>query len=84
MSEKTKHKDEVPREEAADLLQELAREVRSEGTADVRVGNKTLTLTPGRTVDYTIKVEERSPMLGGDHEEVTVSLEWEVEEAETD
>lgn len=81
MSETTKTTDDVTRDEAADLLQELAREVRGEGVSDVRVGNKTLTLKPRSTVEYAIEVEERSPMLGGDREEITVSIGWEIDEA---
>ncbi|AFZ71775.1 amphi-Trp domain-containing protein [Natronobacterium gregoryi] len=83
MSETTKFGDELPREEAADLLQELARELRNDSTADVQVGNKMLTLSPSRTLEYGIEVEERSPMLGGDREEVTVTLEWAVGEGDT-
>lgn len=82
MSETTAHSEEVAREEAADLLQDLARELRSDGVANVRLGNKTLTLSPASVLEYGIEVEERSPMLGGDREEVTVTLEWEVSEGE--
>ncbi|MFP8953603.1 amphi-Trp domain-containing protein [Natrialbaceae archaeon A-arb3/5] len=82
MGETTSHKDEVSREEAADLLQAIARELETDGAADIRVGNKLLTLAPGNTLEYAIEVEERSPMLGGEREEVTVSLGW--EEATTD
>lgn len=80
MAEKTNTKEDVSRERAADLVQELARELRRDGTADIRVGNKTLTLTPAPELEYKIEVKERSPMLGGPREEVTVTLEWEVDE----
>lgn len=83
MAETTAHSDEVTCEEASELLQELAREVHTEGTADVRVGNKVLTLSPPSAIEYGIEVEERSPMLGGDREAITVTLEWEVDEAES-
>jgi amphi-Trp domain-containing protein len=79
MGEKTNHEADVSRDEAADLLQELAREIRGAGPADIHVGNKTLALAPASTLEYGIEVEERSPMLGGDREEITVTLEWEVE-----
>ncbi|RQG92521.1 amphi-Trp domain-containing protein [Natrarchaeobius chitinivorans] len=82
MSETTNYEEDVSRDEAADLLQELAREIRSGGTAEVRVGNKMLTLSPSSIVEYGIEVEERSPMLGGDREEITLSLEWGVEKSE--
>ncbi|MCW8172586.1 amphi-Trp domain-containing protein [Natrialba swarupiae] len=78
MAETTAHDEDVSRDEAADLLQELARELRGDTHAEVRVGNKTLTLSPSSVLEYGIEVDERSPMLGGDREEVTVSLEWEV------
>ncbi|WP_121742896.1 amphi-Trp domain-containing protein [Natronorubrum halophilum] len=80
MGETTATEDEVSREEAADLIQELARELRSKGPAEVRIGNKTLTLSPSREIEYGIEVEERSPMLGGPREEITVTLEWEVDD----
>ena len=80
MAETTNYDDTVTREEAADLVQEIAAELRSEGPAEVRVGNKMLTLSPPAEVEYGIEVEERSPMLGGPREEITLSLEWEVEE----
>ncbi|WP_306052827.1 amphi-Trp domain-containing protein [Natronococcus wangiae] len=78
MAEKTDHEENVSRDEAADLLQELAREIRGEDRVDIHVGNKTLTLSPASVLEYGIGVEERSPMLGGDHEKITVTLEWEV------
>lgn len=80
MAEKTANEQTVTREEAADLVQELAGELRSGGPAEVRVGNKMLTLAPTPELEYGIEVQERSPMLGGPREEITVTLEWEVEE----
>ncbi len=82
MAETISTKDEVTRDEAADLLQELARELRGEDTANVRVGNKTLTLSPASVLEYSIEVEERSPMLGGDREEITLSLGWDTQDSE--
>lgn len=79
MSETTTHEADVSREEAADQLQELARELRSDGAAEVQVGNKTLTLSPSSMVEYAIEVGERSPMIGGQKEEVTVTLSWTAE-----
>ncbi|WP_440769028.1 amphi-Trp domain-containing protein [Natronorubrum sp. DTA28] len=79
MGEKTNTEENVSREEAADLVQELAQEIRSGGVAEVRVGNKMLKLSPAPELEYGIEVQERSPMLGGPREEITVTLEWEVE-----
>ncbi|WP_436343559.1 amphi-Trp domain-containing protein [Natronorubrum sp. FCH18a] len=80
MGEKTNDEQDVSREQAADLVQEVARELRSDGPAELRVGNKMLTLSPAPELEYGIEVQERSPMLGGPREEVTITLEWEVEE----
>lgn len=82
MSEKTEHEQELTREEAADRLQELARELREGEQIAPRIGNKTIELSPTTTIDYKIEVEERSPMLGGKHETITVVLDWEVDNEE--
>ena len=78
MAETTDYQEDVTRDEAAELLQQLAGELRGQGPAQVQVGNKLLTLSPASTLEYDIEVEERSPMLGGDREEVTVSIGWAV------
>ncbi|MFP8890852.1 amphi-Trp domain-containing protein [Natrialbaceae archaeon A-CW2] len=79
MGDKTTASEQHSREETADLLQALASQLRGEGTANVTVGNKVVTLTPSETVEYEITVEERSPMLGRRREEISISLEWGVE-----
>lgn len=80
MSDKTSDEQDLSRNEVADNLQTLAREIRGEGTADITVGNKSVALDPASVIEYDITVEERSPMLGGERETVTVTLDWEVEE----
>ncbi|ELY62285.1 amphi-Trp domain-containing protein [Natronolimnohabitans innermongolicus] len=84
MAETTENETEVPRDQAADLLQAVAQEIRGDGTAEIQVGNKLLSLSPAHELEYGIEVQERSPMLGGEREEMTITLEWEVEEAEAD
>ncbi|MFC4990239.1 MULTISPECIES: amphi-Trp domain-containing protein [Saliphagus] len=79
MSDKTRDKREIAREDAADRLQELARDLRAEGGITPRVGNKTVDLSPPASITYDVTVEERSPMIGADHETVTVVLDWAVE-----
>lgn len=80
MSNTTSDEQDVSRDEAADLLQELAREIRGGGQANVDVGNKTIELHPASAMTYDIEIEERSPMIGGDRETVTVTLGWETED----
>lgn len=79
MANTTADEQDVSRDEAADLLQNLAREIRGDGRADVEVGNKTVELHPASAMSYGIEIEERSPMLGGDRQAVTVTLDWEAE-----
>lgn len=78
MANTTSDEQDVSRDEAADLLQELAREIRGDGRADVDVGNKTIELHPASAMTYDIEIEERSPMIGGQRE--TVTLGWETED----
>lgn len=80
MANTTSDEQDVSRDEAADLLQGLAREIRGEGRADVEVGNKTVELHPASAMSYGIEIEERSPMLGGQRETITVTLDWESED----
>lgn len=80
MSDATNYEADVSRDEAADLLQELAREIQGQGQSEVNVGNKMLTLAPASTLTYDIEVEERSPMLGNDREKITVALKWKAED----
>ncbi|NGM67519.1 amphi-Trp domain-containing protein [Natronolimnobius sp. AArcel1] len=80
MAETTANTDDLSRDEAADLLQGLAHELRGTGDANIRIGNKTLTLQPSSTVEYEIEAEERSPMLGGNREAVSVTVSWELED----
>ncbi len=82
MSDKTSNEEELSRDEAADRLQELAREIRGEGRADVAVGNKNVELDPASVLDYDVAVEERSPVIGSEHETITVTLDWEIEKTD--
>ena len=80
MTESTNFDEELTREEAADELQRIASELRGTNVAEVPIGNKLLTLSPSPTLDYAIEVEERSPLMGGDRETLTVTLDWKVED----
>ncbi|ELZ00488.1 amphi-Trp domain-containing protein [Natrialba asiatica] len=76
MGDTTTYEDEMSREAAADRLRAIAAELEDDGAADIQVGNKRLALSPGDPIEYAIEVEERSPMLGGEREEITVTLGW--------
>lgn len=81
MTEKNLNEEELTREEIAERLEELADEFR-EGTGNIRVGNKTIRLSPPETIAYEIGVRERSSLLRGSHETVTVKLDWKPEKQE--
>ncbi len=76
MAEKTIDESKVTREEAADKLEALARELREGDEAQVGVGNKTITLHPSDKLAMEVGVRERSSILRGSRESVTVTLDW--------
>ncbi|WIV67924.1 amphi-Trp domain-containing protein [Natrialbaceae archaeon AArc-T1-2] len=80
MAETTDYDDEISREEASELIEELAHELRGDGPTNVRVGNKRVRLSPGDVLEYHVEVEERSPMFGGNRQSITLSLEWRADE----
>lgn len=69
----------VTREEAADRLERLAAEIRAEGGADVTVNNRTIHLSPSSEVAMEVGVRERSSLLRGDREGLTIKLDWKPE-----
>ncbi len=76
MVDKTLSADEVTREEAAERLRALADEIDGTGATSVRTGNKTVDLTPSESIAYEVGVRERSSILRGQRETVTVKLDW--------
>lgn len=79
MAEKTLEAERLSREEAADRLHELADQIGGEGPANVEVGNKRIELSPGSELGYEVGVRERSSLLRGSRESVTVKLDWKPE-----
>lgn len=75
MADKTTHGEKLSREEAAERLEELAAELR-EGSGNIQVGNKTIELSPSEKIAYEIGVRERSSLLRGDYETITVKMDW--------
>ncbi|WP_455449669.1 amphi-Trp domain-containing protein [Natrinema thermotolerans] len=53
-----------------------ADEIEGTGQATVRTGNKTVDLTPSESIAYEVGVRERSSILRGNRETVTVKLDW--------
>lgn len=76
MAEKTIVEERLTREEAAARLQAIADELLKEGDVDIQVGNKKIRLHPGDEVGYEVGVRERSSVLRGSRESITVKLDW--------
>lgn len=79
MAEKTLNEAELSRDEAAEQLRALADEIEGEGVANVRVNNKTITLSPPSSIGYEVGVRESSSILRGNRETVTVKMGWKPE-----
>ncbi|MFD1513811.1 amphi-Trp domain-containing protein [Halomarina rubra] len=76
MAETTRHTSETTRGELAAYLRAIAEEFEQDGEVMVNVGNKQVKLRPAPTVECTVAVEERSPLLGGDTERLTIDVDW--------
>jgi amphi-Trp domain-containing protein len=78
MVSKTLNAEKLSREETANRLRALADAIEGgeDDDAEVRVGNKQVTLRPRSTVGYEVGVRERSSVLRGSRESVTVTMEW--------
>lgn len=79
MAEKTLNEAELTREEAAEQLRALADEIDGEGEANVRVNNKTVTLSPSSSIGYEVGVRESSSILRGNRESITIKMGWKPE-----
>ncbi|PSP73537.1 amphi-Trp domain-containing protein [Halobacteriales archaeon QS_3_64_16] len=76
MADQTSDSSTMSRDELGEYLRDLAEELEGEGEANVAVGNKTVTLNPGAEIDCDVEVDERSPMVGSDVEEIVVDMSW--------
>lgn len=75
MSKEVEERD-LSREEAAEHLQEIAAALRTGDTMDIDINNRTVHLSPAETVALEVAVDERSTLLRGDREAVTLKLGW--------
>ena len=76
MVDKTLAAEELTRDEAAERLRELADELEGDGSASIRTGNKTVDLRPSQSIAYEVGVRERSSILRGSRETVTIKMDW--------
>jgi amphi-Trp domain-containing protein len=75
MADRTSHTDTLTRDQVADELRAIAKAFES-GETTVKVGNKSVNLSPPDSVNYQIDVIERSSLLRGNHENIEIELGW--------
>ncbi|TYL36832.1 amphi-Trp domain-containing protein [Natronococcus pandeyae] len=77
MAERTTSDDVMTRAELASYLSSLAQEF-DDGNEEiaVAVGNKTVSLSPPENVNASVDVVERSSILRGERETITIELSW--------
>jgi len=81
MAETTSASQSLAAEDVAEELEAIASELRrDDGTVDIAVGNKSVSLNPRDTMDYDIEVDEHEPMLGDKRESITIELSWKTDE----
>ena len=77
MADSTSGSQRVSREEAAEMLEAIASELRRDDEEiTVDVGNKSVSLSPRKKIDYEIEVRERSSMLRSKRESIGIDLKW--------
>ena len=77
MAERTTADEAMTRSELAAYLSSLGDEFEGGGEEiDVAVGNKTVELNPPESVNVSVDVVERSSMLRGNRETITIELNW--------
>ena len=79
MANKELEENELTREEAADRLEELAADLRTGGSFDINVGNRTIHLSPASSIGMEVGVRESSSLLRGGRETVTIKMDWKPE-----
>ncbi|SFB68269.1 amphi-Trp domain-containing protein [Halobiforma haloterrestris] len=81
MADRTSADETLTRDELAAFFEHLGDEFAENGELDdqsvqVQVGNKTVQLNPPETVDLSVDVVERSPMLRGTRETIEIEVTW--------
>jgi amphi-Trp domain-containing protein len=76
MADRTSYDEDMSQEEVADRLRELAENIESDGSADVRVGNKAVRLSPGASINLSIEAVEESRRFRSDRESISLDMSW--------
>lgn len=76
MAEKNISEEKLDRAEAAERLREIADELESDDEFRIDIDNKTITLHPRDSLGFEVGVRERSSILRGSRESVTIKMDW--------
>lgn len=76
MASSTESSQTMDRQEFAEYLRDLADQFDGEADANIRVGNKNVTLSPTPDLKTKIEVVERSSMLRGNKESIELNARW--------
>lgn len=76
MAQQTTNVESMDKEVVADQLNKIASALRERDELTVRVGNKDITLTPPKNVNYRIDVTEKNRWFRGDRETIRIELDW--------
>ncbi len=76
MAEKNISEQKLDRAAAAERLRELADELESGEEFRVDIDNKAITLHPRDSLGFELGVRERSSILRGGRESVTIKMDW--------
>ena len=66
----------VSHEEAADRLEKIADALRTGDSLDITVRNRTVHLSPTEQLAMEVSVREKSTLLRGNREGITIKLDW--------
>ena len=76
MAEKNISEEKLDRAEAAERLRAIADELESDEEFHIDIDNKTITLHPRDSLGFEVGVRERSSLLRGSRESVTIKMDW--------
>ena len=76
MAEKNISEEKLDRAAAAERLRELADDLEADEEFNVDINNKTITLHPRDSLAFELGVRERSSILRGSRESVTIKMDW--------
>lgn len=79
IAEKNLNEDEISRGKAANRLRAIADELDGDEGLGIDIENKTIALSPPSSIAYEVGVREKSSVLRGNRETITIKMDWQPE-----